>query len=30
MSLAVELSKRKETQQALHQNGVSGSVESFC
>ena len=30
MILAVGLSERKETQQALHQNGMSGSLESFC
>ena len=30
MSLTLELSRRKETQQAPHQNGLSGSLESFC
>ena len=30
MSPTLELSKREETQQALHQNGVSGSLKSFC
>ena len=30
MSPTVEFSKRKETQQALHRNGVSGSLKSFC